>query len=224
MTCRYCGTGAARRRPVLRRMRPRRARRIARRRQRPAAPWRHRVMLRVQRRVSAAPSLRPVRAAAPERRLARALPAVRLGRRRLRRVLRRVRLRAEGRRSPARATPAPSSRRRRADAVDEAPWPFAADGRRAAAGARTRARTSRAPQPSPNPRNPTSQPRKDPNMETENQNDELAPAGPLAHHPRSVPVGCRDLDEDAEDIEATRIVVGATAATASCCSSARARA
>ena len=43
-------------------------------------------------------------------------------------------------------------------------------------------------------------------METENQNDELAPAGRSRTIPDPFPWGAADLDEDAEDIEATRLV------------------
>ncbi|MEO8263491.1 MAG: zinc ribbon domain-containing protein, partial [Pseudolysinimonas sp.] len=85
-------------------------------------------------------------------------------------------------------------------AVDlvETPWPFSADSASAAE-----------PEPEPEPElapESDSQHRKDPNMETENQNDELATAGRLRTIPDPFPWGAADLDDDAEDIEATRIV------------------
>jgi len=72
---------------------------------------------------------------------------------------------------------------------EPAAWPFAA------------------PTPAtPLPPESAAPPRKDTNMDTDNNDDELAPAGRSRTIPDPFPWGAADLDEDAEDIEATRLV------------------
>jgi hypothetical protein len=83
---------------------------------------------------------------------------------------------------------------RDADTADPEPepaaWPFTGDQTPAA----------------PLPPESAPQPRKDPIMDTENHDDELASAGRSRTIPDPFPWGAADLDEDAEDIEATRLV------------------
>jgi predicted component of type VI protein secretion system len=101
---------------------------------------------------------------------------------------------------------------------DESSWPF-----RAPSAAEVPPEPEPEPGPEPEPvsepaavpepvTEPESepQPRKDPNMETENQQD--APAAPAAARARTIPDPFpwgADIDDDAEDIEATRIVSAA---------------
>lgn len=87
----------------------------------------------------------------------------------------------------------------------ERSWPFAADA--IAAEDPPVDAAAEIPEETPPPES-ASQPRKDPNMQTENQNDELAPAaGRSRTIPDPFPWGASDLDD--EDIEATRLVAGA---------------
>jgi hypothetical protein len=80
----------------------------------------------------------------------------------------------------------------------EALWPFAAEA------AQTRPEDRAEPDLPPAPAESESQPRKDPNMETENQQDEAAPATRARTIPDPFPWGS-DIEDD-EDVEATRIV------------------
>jgi hypothetical protein len=89
---------------------------------------------------------------------------------------------------------------------DESSWPFRAP---SAAELPPEPEPVAVPEPVTQPES-ESQPRKDPNMETENQQD--APAAPAAARARTIPDPFpwgADIDDDAEDIEATRIVSAA---------------
>lgn len=84
---------------------------------------------------------------------------------------------------------------------DDTPWPFAAQVTESAPDTPENAPASHEEAPP----EPESQPRKDPNMDTENDQDELAPAvGRARTLPDPFPWGA-DIDDD-EDVEATRLV------------------
>jgi len=104
----------------------------------------------------------------------------------------------------------PGPRDAGADEPAEAPWPFAAEVSSAPLTPTSTDAPSDEETPQHAPTESESQPRKEPIMETENPQEDVAPAGARSRTiPDPFPWGADVDDEDAEDIEATRLVSAA---------------